>query len=982
MNNPPDVTPHRPQDFRDLMRHRVLDILLVCRPYDLFILEEAGQLSERMLGEFRNLDLHYSPGLTGASTGEQALAFLRQRRFNLVITTPYLGDMTAADLARLVREETPDVPVVVLGYDHRELKEFAVQHDTSTLDGMFLWQGDARILLAIIKCTEDRLNVAHDTKTVGVQVIILIEDSVRYYSSFLPVIYAEVFNQSQRVISEGVNLTLKITRMRARPKILLCRTFEEAWSTFSTYHDDVLGIISDVDFPRDGRRSRRAGVDFARLVRAEMPDIPILLQSSRPENRALAESVDAAFLLKGSPVLLTQLRRFMLKDFGFGDFVFRLPDGSKVDRAHDLRSLEEKLRVVPEESVAYHSAHNHFSRWLKARTDFEVAHELRPKKLSDFASVGALRQNLVDSIAAYRQGRRQEVVADLDRSNIEAGLDFCRIGSGSLGGKARGLAFARLLLGQRRMLNRYPGVRIWVPPAAVVATDVFDEFLERNGLWDLAIECSDDAEIRRRFDAARLSEDVRADLAAYLDTVSYPLAVRSSSILEDSHYQPFTGVYETFMLPNIHPDPAVRLQQLVRAIKRVYASTFSQRTKAYLKATPYRLEEEKMAVIIQKIVGSPHEDRYYPDFAGVLRSHNFYPTPPLAAEDGIAAVGLGLGRTVVDGGNCLRFSPRYPGHVLQLSSVDDALKNTQRDFWALELRSTVPPGDEASMREARFGLQVAEDDGTLGLLASTYSKENHALHDGTSRPGPRIVSFAPILKQTQFPLAEILEDLMQMGREGMSAPVEIEFAVNLSSAPGQPRTFGFLQMRPLVLSSEAEELSLAAVPPEKVLCRSSSVLGNGRIEGIRDLVVVDFKHFERARSREAAHEVARLNAHLTSQGVAYLLIGVGRWGSADPWLGIPVTWDQISGARAIVEAGFRDIKVSPSQGTHFFQNLMSFRVGYFTVNPEAGDGWVDWDWLSAQEAAHEAQGVRHVRLAEPILVQMQGKTNAGLIVKP
>jgi CheY-like chemotaxis protein len=973
---------HQPQDFHDLMRFRIMDILLVCSPYDLFILEEAGHLNERMLGEYRNLDLHYSPGLTGASNGAEALELLRKRRFNLVITAPQLGDMSAFDLAEKVRAENPDLPVVMLGYDNRELKELVARHDTSALDGVFLWQGDARILLTIMKVIEDRRNVAHDTRSVGVQVVILIEDSVRYYSSFLPTIYTELFHQSRRVISEGANMTLKITRMRARPKILLCTSFEEAWEAFSAYKDDVLGVISDVEFPRGGQLDPEAGVEFARAVRNEMADIPVVLQSARPTYRDLAASVGAAFLLKGSPVLLNDLRRFMLSDFGFGDFVFRMPDGRQVARAADLRTLEKRLVEVPAESIAHHSAGNHFSRWLKARTDFSLAHALRPRKLSDFKDVEELRRLLIDSISAYREDRSQEAVADFDRDDLESTNDMCRIGGGSLGGKARGLAFARLLMGGRRLRHRYSGIRVWVPPSAVLATDVFDQFLEENGLRDLAIQSSDDAELRRQFEQAVFPERARRDLAAYLQIARYPLAVRSSSLLEDSHNQPLAGVYDTFMLSNMHSDPAVRLAQLIRAVKRVYASTFSQRARAYLRATPYRLEEEKMAVIIQKMVGSAHGNRFYPSFSGVVRSHNFDPTPPLKVEDGIAAVGLGLGRIVVEGGNCLRFSPAYPNHILQLSSVSDALNSTQREFIALELEKGGRDGDGAEMHEARFGLATAEEDGTLAPLASTYSFETDSLSDGTSRSGPRVISFAPILKQDLFPLCEVLKELMEIGHEGMSTPVEIEFAANLTPPPGEPRKFAFLQIRPVVVSHEDDDLAVGDVGPERVLCRSASVLGHGSIEGIRDLVVVDFKRFERARSREAAQEVARCNAELQSASRPYLLVGVGRWGSSDPWLGIPVTWEQISGARAIIEAGFRDFKVSPSQGTHFFQNLTSFNVGYFTVNPEAGEGWVDWDWLEAQPAYYDRSGVRHLRLDQPVQVRMNGRRNEGVILKP
>ncbi|HLA76488.1 MAG TPA: PEP/pyruvate-binding domain-containing protein [Vicinamibacteria bacterium] len=972
--------PGRVHDFHDLMQHRVMDVLLVASPYDSFLLEEAGELSERMLGEFRNLDLHYGPGLTRVSTGAEALAVVKQqRRFNLILTTVHVGDMNAAELARRVRQEGLDTPVVLLAYDNRELKDFVARRDVSALDRSFLWQGDARILLAIVKYVEDKLNAAHDTATGGVQVILLVEDNVRFYSSFLPTIYAELLTQSQRLISEGMNLADKILRMRARPKILLCGTFEEAWAAFEAYREVLLGVISDIEFPRDGRNCRDAGIELARSIRGPWPDVPVLLQSSRPQNEALAREAGADFLLKGSPLLLHDLRRFMTTNFGFGDFVFRLPDRTEVGRASDLRGLEEALRAVPAASVAYHAQRNHFSKWLKARTEFALAHDLRPRKVSDFKTVEDLRQNLIGSIADYRRERGHVVVADFDRHTFDASGDFYRIGGGSLGGKARGLTFARRLLAEWRINQGRDKVQVAVPPSAVVGTDVFDRFLDDNDLRDFAIAEEDDAVILRRFAEAPFPGETRRDLAAYLERVRYPLAVRSSSILEDSQYQPFTGVYETYMLANNHPFLDVRLDQLVLAVKRVYASTFSRHAKAYLRATPYRLEEEKMAVLLQKIVGAAHGSRFYPDFAGVVRSHNFYPAAPLKADDGIAAVSLGLGRTVVEGGNCLRFSPRYPRHLIQFSSVADILRNTQRDFWALDLGGDGPDG--VLMSETRYSLEDAEADGTLAALGSTYSAENDAIYDGISRAGLRVVSFASVLKHGAFPLAEILEHLMEMGRWGVNAPVELEFAVNLSVPPGAPKEFGFLQMRPLALSRETEELELGEVAPENLICRSAHVLGNGKTE-VHDLVVVDFHRFDRAQSPETAQAVARFNAELLASGTPYVLVGVGRWGSRDPWLGIPVAWDQISGARVIVEAGFKDFKVTPSQGSHFFQNLTSFNVGYFTVNPDAGDGFVDWDFLAGQPAAGESACVRHLRFPRPVMIKMNGKANQGVIVKP
>jgi CheY-like chemotaxis protein len=973
------------QAFQSLMPFRVQDILLVSSLYDAFTLQEDGRLNELILGEFLELSLHHTPGLTHVASGAEALRLAQaERRFNLIITAPRPGDMDATELARQLRHAGLDVPVVVLAFDNNERKEFVARHDLSDIERVFLWQGNARILVAIVKGVEDRRNVAHDTRLVGVPVILVVEDNIRYYSSFLPTIYTELISQSHRLISEGLNVSHKLVRMRARPKILLATTFEEAWALFDEYRPYLLGLISDVEFPRDGVLSRDAGFDLARAAHAQVPDLPILLQSSRAEFAAGARAIGVPFLRKYSDTLLADLRQFMVEHFGLGDFVFRTPDGKEVGRAGDLQAMEHLLGTVPAASLAYHGERNDFSRWLTSRTEIALAHKLRPRKLADFATLEHLRRDLIESIAEYRREQHEILIADFDRKTFDGtGNFFARIGGGSLGGKARGLAFLRYLLNYDRAERRFPGVHIAVPPAVVLATDCFDQFLNRNRLLELALGESQDAEIWRRFMAASLPSEVMRDLRRFLDAVRWPLAVRSSSLLEDSQYLPLTGVYQTYMLPNNHPNPKQRLAQLVTAIKRVYASTFSQHAKAYLKATPYRLEEEKMAVILQRVVGAPHGERFYPDFSGVARTHNFYPTPPLRAEDGVAGVALGLGRAVVEGERCLNFSPRHPRKVLNFSSVEDILANSQREFWALALDHTGPALDvEPAMRETRFPLAVAEADGTLAAVGSTYSAENHAVYDGLSRGGVRLVTFAPVLKHAVFPLAEVLAYLLELGSRGVNREAEIEFAVRLRGADGEPAEFGFLQMRPLVLMQESEAGALAEARSEDLICKSVMALGSGVLRELCDLVVVDLHRFDRAKSQVVAQEVARLNAILAAERRPYALIGVGRWGSRDPWLGIPVAWDEIAGARVIVETGFRDVRVTPSQGSHFFQNLTSFQVGYFTVNAETGEGFVDWNWLAAQPAELELQFVRHLRFERPIVVKMSGKGGHGVIYKP
>jgi Pyruvate phosphate dikinase, AMP/ATP-binding domain len=640
------------------------------------------------------------------------------------------------------------------------------------------------------------------------------------------------------------------------------------------------------------------------------------------------------------------------------------------------------LQTVPPDSLMYHAQRNHFSHWLMARTEFALAAKLRPRKVSDFNGPEHLRRDLIESINDYRREQNEVLIGDFKPETFKPSeSSFLRVGSGSLGGKARGLAFVRHLLRTRRIARRFPGVRIAVPPAVVLATDMFDQFLAENNLSDFALHCDDDSEIQQRFLDAPLPVPLTQNLKAYLEEVRYPLAVRSSSLLEDSQYQPFTGVYETFMLGNQQTDPHTRLEELSEAVKRVYASTFSQHAKTYVRATPYRLEEEKMAVILQQVVGTTHGQRFYPDFSGVVRSHNFYPVEPATFSDGIAAVALGLGRTVVDGGKCLMFCPRYPRNLLQFSSVDDILANTQTEFCALELNG-VPHGAGAGhLREMRFGLDVAEADGTLDPVASTYSAENDAVYDGLSRPGPRIVTFAPMLKHGLFPIASVLDVLVRAGEDALGNPVEIEFAVRLPEGSG-PAEFGFLQIRPLTLPRDNQDLSIGQVDSSQLVCQSTKVLGNGRIENLQDIVLVDSHRFERGRSQEVARSVAHFNATLAAENRPYLLIGVGRWGSNDPWLGIPVEWDEISGARVIVEAGFRDFRVTPSQGSHFFQNLTAFQVGYFTVNPDAGEGSVDWQWLAEQPAVEEQGCVRRLQFAQPLRVIMNSRSSQGVIFKP
>jgi CheY-like chemotaxis protein len=973
------------QGFQNLMRHRIRDLLLVSSLYDLYLFEEDGRFDELISNEYQNLNLSHTPELTRVSSGKEAIVLAKEeRRFDLILTTLHVEDMTAVRLAQQAREAGVEIPIVLLAYDNRELKDLRAHNFAAAFDRVFVWQGDFRLIISIIKHLEDRMNVDHDTRLVGVQSILFIEDNIHYYSTLLPILYTELLNQSQRLISEGINLSHKFLRTVARPKILLCQTYEEAWHYYETYREHILGIISDIDFPREGRPDHGAGIRFAKAVRSEHPELPIMLQSLTSDYEAEAKALNLAFMPKDSPNPDLHLRQFMTEYFSFGDFIFRTPEGHEVGRASDLKSLREQLQYVPEDSIRFHAERNHFSNWLKARTEFWLAHKLRPRKVSDFATVRELRDDLILSLGAYTRLQQRGLITEFRKDAFDPEMSFARIGGGSLGGKARGLGFVNTLINNYDVRRQFDGVQISVPPAVVLGTDLFDRFLDENNLRKFALESTNDVEITRKFlDTGVFPEDLFGDLAAFLHLICTPLAVRSSSMLEDAQYHPFAGVYETYMIPNDHPDPFVRLSQLVTTIKRVYASTFYQCAKDYFKVTDYRLEEEKMSVIVQKMVGAQHGTRFYPDFSGVAQSYNFYPVPPQKSLDGIVSVALGLGKTIVDGGVTVRFCPKYPDHLLQFFSTAEALSNNQTQFFALDLNALPTQEAETSdMLVKSFGLGDAEEDGTLRHVASTYSPENDAFYDGTSRSGLRVVSFAPILRNKIFPLPHIVELLLDMGSWGMGAPVEMEFAATLSVPPRQRREFALLQLRPLGLSKETDPLEIEDVPFDKLICKSNQVLGHGVSGEIYDIVVVDPDLFDRAKSREAAYEVMQFNEKLLAEGRPYLLIGVGRWGSLDPWLGIPVKWDQIAGAKVIVEAGFKDMAVDPSQGSHFFHNLTSFRITYFTVNSALPDGFIDWEWLRTRPAVEEKRFVRHIRVGNPIVAKIDGHQNKGIISKP
>lgn len=970
------------QGFQNLMRRRIRDILLVSSLYDLYVFEEDGRLYDLLRSEYQDLQLTNSPNFTRVSSGLEALTLAKEEiQFDLIVTTQHIEDMSAVTFAKLVRQAGVNIPIVLLSYDNLELADRFQKQDIAPFDRIYMWQGDYRLWIAIIKNLEDQLNLAHDTDLAGVQSIIVIEDNIRYYSWFLPLLYRQVLLHARRLINEGINLSHKNLRTRARPKILHCISYEEAWSYFVHYQENVLGVISDMDFYRNSAVDPNAGLEFGREALALQPDLPILFQSQQAENEAKARLLGCPFLLKSAPTFVRDLQQFMVENFSFGDFVFKLPDGTEVGRACDLISLEEQIAKVPEESIRFHAERNHFSHWLKARTEFWLAHKLRPRQVSDFSSIEEMRQDLITSLRDYRKVWQRGLMIPFRRETFDPDKTFASLGHGSIGGKARGLSFVNTLINNYMVQHHFPGVSISVPPAIVVCTDVFDEFLAANQLLRFALSEPDNREILSRFlAAAYFPEAILQELAAFLDLVREPVAVRSSSLLEDSQYHPFAGVYRTYMLANNHPDPAVRLAELVQAIKRVYASTFFTGPKDYIKATSFRLEEEKMAVVIQKIIGEKHGDHFYPDFSGVARSFNFYPIPPQKADDGLVSMALGLGKMVVDGGACWRISPKHPLQSQPYNRPQDLLNAGQRSFYALDLQTRFLQSAEIKDPSLRsLDLSVAERDGALTWIGSTYSADDDRIYDGVSRNGVRLITFSQLLKQKRFPIAAIADLLLGMGAWGMGTPVEMEFAVNLQK---QPAEFGLLQMRPLVLNRENAELTFEGYSRQEMICHCSRVLGHGMIKTIHDVIVVDREQFDRARTQEAAVEISQLNKRLLEEKRPYLLATVGRLGSLDPWLGIPVTWDQISAVRVIVETNFKNFSVEPSQGSHFFQNLVSFSVGYFTVRTEESADYIDWAWLLEQPALEKKMMVRLLRFDQPLLVIMNSRENKGVILKP
>ncbi len=967
--------------FHELMAKKVTDILLVSSPYDAFIMEEEGRLAERIVHEYRGLNLSRPPMLTWVSSAREALDALSHKKFDLVITMPQVDETDAYVLSSQIKSRFADLPVFLMIQNTRRYLLDRPYTDHHSIDRVYVWYGNSDLLLALIKNLEDQMNVAYDTRRAWVRVIIIVEDSPIYYSSLLPLLYKEIVTQTQAVMEESLNDEHRILRMRARPKILVAQTYEEAVDLFQNYKPYLLSVFSDVRFPKDGKLDDTAGFKLLSMMTKESPDLPLLIFSSEESNRQQAQQIPAVFLNKNSPTLHSEIRSFFMQFLGFGDFVFRLPDGREIGRASNLREMEDVLPMIPDESVHYHATHNHFSSWLMARSEIMLASKIKPVKISDFESIGDAKKYLVSIIHERRMGRQKGIITEFVSHRFDPDADFTKIGKGSLGGKARGLAFmSTRLKNSPEFQKKFKAIDIIVPKTLVISTDGFDSFINENHLHKVANGNFSEEEITRLFTDARVPEWLVQHLRQYLNHARYPLAVRSSSLLEDAQFQPFAGIYKTFMIPNNDEDLTKRLEQLILAIKMVYASTYSESARAYFKTTFHRTEDEKMGVVIQRLTGEGYDDYFYPAISGVAQSYNYYPISYMKPEDGLAHVAIGLGKIVVEGGTALRFSPRYPQFLPQFSTVDDILENSQRFFYALRLTGfpeDLPLREDGTLE--KLEIDDAINHPPIRYLCSTYSPQDHRIRDGFQTSGHPVCTFANVLKFQTIPLAEILTEILNIGRHGMGSPVEIEFAVNIPFKEGLKPSFELLQIRPMAVTQYNLEIKISDADISKAFCYSTMALGNGQSDEIKDIIFVNPDTFNPAHTLEIAAEIGNVNKEMILQSRKYLLIGPGRWGSADRWLGIPVRWTHISGVGAIVETTFENLKADPSQGSHFFHNITSLGISYLNTS-EGGEDFINWQWLQSLPAEKETPHLKHIILNKPLTVKIDGKQSRAVII--
>ena len=965
----------RDTPFARLMTKRIYNVLLIATRYDAFTLEDDGRVDELIFNEYTSLSLRYPPRFTRVTDEEAALAELENHNYELVIVMPNMAGRDIFAAAASIKERYPDLPIVVLTPFSREVRERIAQADLTAIDYVFAWLGNPELLLAIIKLIEDKWNADDDLAEVGVQSILLVEDSVRFYSSALPHLYRIVLEQSREFSKEALNEHLKTLRMRGRPKIMLARSFEEATQVLDCYGDNLLGIVSDMSFMRNGEKDALAGYALAKMVKERDAHLPFILESSEAGNADYAKRLGVPFIHKNSKTYPQDLRQIIMDQFGFGDFIIRDPQtGKEILRITNLKDLQQNLYNIPDEALRNHLSHNHFSRFFYSRAMFPPAELLKRVDVSEYAEMDEARRFIFDIIVEYRRIKNSGVVAEYRKDRFDAYSNFARIGNGSLGGKGRGLAFMGTLVAGHPRLDD-DRICVNIPRTVVICTDIFDEFMERNGLYPIALSDSSDAEILAAFERGVLPEALLDDLLALFDVVAHPIAVRSSGVLEDAHYQPFAGVYATYMVPRVS-DKQAMLAMLRSAIKAVYASVFFKDSKAYMTATQNLIDQEKMAIVLQEVVGSEHGQYFYPTLSGVARSINFYPVGEEKPEDGVAKVALGLGAYIVDGGKSLRFCPAYPHNILQLSELRTVLREGQKEFFALDLSMLgQAPETDTEYNIRHLPVAAADDPETLRYAFSTLSLEDQRLTPGGTGVGRRVVTFSNILEYDAFPLARVISDLLRIGSRGMGRPVELEYAMDIREGKAY---FYLLQIRPIVDVSEETELTPDDLS-RPALISSTSVLGNGMVEDVHYILYVRSDRFDALRSRDIAAEIGNINEQLTARGESYVLVGPGRWGSSDPSLGIPVKWSHISGAKAVVECGLEDFRVDASEGTHFFQNLTSFGVGYFTIRPYQGDGTFDEARLNALPAEYESHSLRLVKFPAPLFIKMDGRHSRGIV---
>lgn len=977
-------------DYRQLMQRRIRKIMLICSSYDAYILEEDGQLEAQINQEYYDLNLSNPPSITRVATANEAIKILKEENdYDLVIAMYNVGELSVFDFAKKVKKIDPELPVVLLTSFSKDIFRRIDHEDRSAIDYIFFWYGNAELMMAIIKLLEDNMNAENDILNEGVQAILLVEDSIKFYSTYLPTIYKLVLNQSHEFLREAMNEQQQMMRKRARPKILLATNYDEAVRLYEKYKENLLGVISDVGFvihKNDPSETEKldAGIDLCRLIKRDNPYMPFLLQSSQESVRKVAEELGVGFLLKYSKTLLLELGDYISQEFGFGDFIFRdLETGEIIGRAKDLRDMQRLIKEIPEDVLRYHTSRDNLSKWMYSRGLFAIASTMKKLKSSSFESTDELRAALCNIIHDYRLMLGQGVVVKFDPGTYNETIGFARMGTGSIGGKARGLAFFNTMLLKHGFYDKYPNARVLIPRTVVIATDYFDKFIIDNGLQYVINSDLTDDEILSEFVSARLPEELVEHLRTMVRTTKRPLAIRSSSKLEDSHYQPFAGIYSTYMIPHTNNiDQMLRL--LGKAVKSVYASVFYAASRAYILATDNLLSEEKMAIIIQEVCGTEDQGWYFPTISGVARSLNFYPIGDEKPEDGIANIALGLGKLVVDGGQTLRFSPKYPKNTLQLSSAELALRDTQREMYALSLRPEefrTSINDTVNLERFEINSSTVRSFRNMKYAASTWDMQNQYISESSFVEGRKIITFSRVLKYDAFPLAEILRDMLEMGAQEMRTPVEIEFAVNMDVPPGREQMFYFLQIRPIVETQGFNTLDWSNVDVSDAIIYAENALGVGAVDNVRDIIYIKPEAFDTAYTERMADEIRALNIKMRDEKSGYVLVGPGRWGSSDPWLGIPVKWPDISESKVIVECGMEDFRVEPSQGTHFFQNLTSFGVGYLTITPFLNDSKFDTAFLDAMPAEYDGEFFRRVRFDRPLYIFIDGRNSKAVVKK-